>query len=124
MNSVAIGDDVWTVNIVSPSDPLLVDRTGNLRLATTDGVTKRINISSAVAPPLLDRVLLHEIAHAITISYGLLESLHALLPFKSWTYVEEWAAGFLERYAIEATVLASQSLGRPLCIMGYCFNRY
>lgn len=124
MNPVVIGDDVWIVNIVSPGNPLLVDRTGNIRLATTDGILKTINISSAVIPPLLDKVLLHEITHAITVSYELLDDLHASIPPKSWINVEEWLARFSERYGLEAVILASQSLGRPLCIMGYCLDQY
>lgn len=115
-----IGEDVWVINRVSPGDPLLIDRTGTHRLATTDPTTMSINISSLVMPPMLDMVLLHEISHAITMSYNLLKPLRNNIPPKLWVLVEEWSVGLLEHYGIEAIIATSESLGRPLCIRGYC----
>jgi len=115
-----IDDDVWIINTVTPTNPALVDRTGKLRIATTDPVSKVISISSNVVPPLLDRVLLHEVAHAITISRGLLPSLRGSISEEDWIAAEEWSAGLLENYGIEASILASESLDRPLCVRGYC----
>lgn len=120
MKPVVVGNDVWQVNRVSPDNPLLIDRTGTRRIATTDPLTKSINVSTDVVPPLLDMVMLHEIAHAITVSHGLLAPLRNSIPDDMWIHVEEWSASLMERHAIEAAILASQALGRPLCIGGYC----
>ena len=76
-----------------------------------------------MTPPLLDRVLLHEVAHAVTMSYGLLDALHGTLPEDLWIPVEEWAVQLVENFSMEAVALASESLGRPLCIRGLCSGR-
>lgn len=120
MKPVVVNGEVWLVNRVLPGDPSLIDRTGTIRSATTDPVTHVINVSSDVTPPLLDKVLLHEVAHAITVSYGLLLPLRATIPDNLWVLVEEWAVELLEKYSIEAIMITSESLGRPLCIRGYC----
>lgn len=107
---------------MSPGDPRLVDRTGTETVATADPLTATICISTAVQPPYLDRVLLHEVSHAVAMSSGFLEPLHGALPERHWVAAEEWAAQLVERYGIEAAVLASESLGRPLCVGGYCVD--
>ena len=112
--------EAWGVVMVPPGDPSLVDRTGVERLATTDPATRTVRVSSAVAPPLLDRVLLHEVAHAITVSHGLLGTLRIALPWRLQVLVEEWAAQLVENHAVEAAELTSEILGRPVCMYGYC----
>lgn len=106
--------------MVSPGDPRLIDRTQNFRVATTDPGTRTIYLSNTLKPPLLDKVVLHEVAHAITVSHGLLEPLHAVLPEELWVLVEEWSVELVEKHGIEAANLASKTIGRPLCISGYC----
>lgn len=120
MRPFTVNGEVWKVARVSPGDPMLVDRTGVERLATADPLTCTIRISSEVTPPLLDRVLLHEVAHAVTMSHGLLDALHEVAPKDLWVFVEEWAVQLVENHGIEAATLASQSLGRPVCVKGWC----
>lgn len=97
-----------------------MDRTGLHRLATADPATRRIRISEDLPPGLLDRVVLHEVAHAITMSHGLLDELRAYLPEDLWVPVEEWVARLVEAHGMEAVELASRILGRPVCIRGLC----
>lgn len=120
MRPIRIGEDVWRVVGVDAGDPRLVDREGKRTVGTADPTTRTIHLSLELVPPHLDKVLLHETAHAVTISHGLLESLHAIIPERYWVPVEEWAVQLVENHAIEATVLASESIGRPLCIGGWC----
>ena len=120
MKPVVVNGKVWQVLQVAPDDPLLIDRTGSLRLATTDPDTRTIRISRSVIPPLLDMVMLHEATHAITISYGLTDSLRALMTWDLQVFMEEWSAELLEKHGIEAAVIASRALGRPVCIRGFC----
>lgn len=122
MDHVVINGDVWRVARVPVGDPSLIDRTGNARLATTDAKTMTIYVSKDVKPPLLDKVVLHEVSHAVTVSYGLLEPLRAKLPPYLWVDVEEWAAQLVENHALEASHVAAQALGRPLCVGGYCYD--
>lgn len=106
-----------------PDDPRLIDRTGVRRIATADPSTSTVCVSEEVSPPLLDRVMVHEVAHAVTMSYGLLDSLHDMIPAYAWMPVEEWAAELVEKYGMEAMALASESLGRPVCVRGLCYDR-
>lgn len=122
MNPVLINGELWNIERVSPGSPFLIDRTGNQRLATTDPLDRKIYISSDLKPPLLDKVMLHEVAHAITVSHGLLDSLRNSIPDSMWIPVEEWSASLVERHAVEAAILSSKILGRPICILGFCLE--
>ena len=110
----------WRVVRVAPGDPRLIDREGKRTVGTTDPKTATVHISSALVPPMLDRVLLHERAHVVTISHGWLGPMHSEVPERFWIGVEEWAAQVIEGHALEAAVLASESLGRPICVGGSC----
>ena len=120
MRPFVINGDVWRVVRVPAGDARLTDRTGIERLATTDPATRTVCVSESVMPPLLDRVMLHEIAHAITLSWGLLGRLRSGIPANAWVPTEEWAAQLMEGHAIEAVAAASRALGRPVCIDGLC----
>lgn len=123
MRPFVINGDVWGVVRVPAGDPSLVDRTGTPRLATTDPATRTIFVLDSVMPPLLDRVMLHEVAHAITVSWRLLGRVRSTVPASAWVPVEEWAAQLLEGHAIEAVAAASRSLGRPVCVEGACMGQ-
>lgn len=120
MQTIAINGDVWRVVRVSAGDPRLIDRTGTERLATTDNRTMSIYVLNSLKPPLLDKVMVHEVSHAITVSHGLLGSLREVLPQSMWVAVEEWAAQLVENHGLEAYRVASDALGRPACVGGYC----
>lgn len=123
MRPILINGDIWRVVSVPAGDPSLIDRTGTARLATTDSSNFTISVSDEVKPPLLDKVVLHEVSHAITVSHGLLEPLRAVVPAYLWVEVEEWAAQLVENYALESARAASVVLGRPICIGGICFDQ-
>lgn len=122
MRPFCVNGQMWRVVRVAPDDPRLVDREGKRTVGTADPLTRTVHLSSSLRPPMLDRVLLHEVAHAATMSYGLMDAMHDRLPQKWWVFVEEWAAQLVENHGIEAASAASQSLGRPVCIGGFCHN--
>lgn len=120
MRPIVINGDVWMVIRVQAGDPRLIDRTGMSRLATTDPKSRTISISESVRPPLLDKVMLHEVAHAITVSWGLLPQVRSDALRGDIIGVEEWSAQLIENHAIEAIRAASDVLGRSVCIYGSC----
>lgn len=122
MKPFTVNGELWRVVRVKPGDPSLIDKTGTYRLATTDPDTKEVYIQKDLEPPLLDKVLLHEVAHAIAVSYNLLDTLQLIAPQEYWDAIEEWAVQLVENYGIEAIEAASTSLGRPICIGGYCHD--
>lgn len=123
MRPFVANGEVWGVALVEPGDPRLVDREGRLTVGTADPATRTVHISNALAPPLLDRVMLHEVAHAVAMSYGLLAPLRSMIADGSAIGVEEWAARLVENHGVEAAILASESLGRPICVRGFCVDR-
>lgn len=120
MRPVLINGILWRVVPVHPGHPSLIDRTMTSRLATTDPVRKTIYIRQDIIPPFRDRILLHEVTHAITMSYNLLDDLHRGVPPVYRTHAEEWSANLVEGYAMEAIMKTTEILGRPLCIRGIC----
>lgn len=101
MMPFVLNGQVWRVVRVLSNDPYLMGKLG-----VADANHKVIGISWDLVPPKLDRVLLHEIGHAITMAYGL--------------QVDEASAQLIENHGIEALTLASVVLGRPVCIDGMC----
>ena len=71
---------------------------------------------------MLDKVLLHEVTHAITVSYDLLRPMRESVPRRSWVPSEEWAVQLVENHAIEALRLSRKILGRPVCVREECFD--
>jgi hypothetical protein len=120
MRSFVTNGELWRVVRVPAGDPRLIDRTGEPRLATTNPRSRTICVRADVQPPLLDRVLLHEIAHAITMSWGLLPMMRSEAMRGDMTGLEEWSAQLVENHAIEAIQAAREVLGRPVCVRGEC----
>lgn len=122
MHPFTVNGDIWRVVRVAAGDPRLIDRTGAERLATTDPSERTVYLKKGLKPPLLDKVLLHEVAHAVTVSWGLLPRLRRDATRGDLTGVEEWAAQLIENHAIEAVDAARMALGRPICVRGLCID--
>ena len=120
MRPFVINGELWGVARLRSGDPLLVDRTGIPRLAVTDPESRMVYIREDLRPPLLDRVMLHEVAHAVTVSWGLLPRVREDTLRGDIIGVEEWAAQLVENHAMEAVQAASEALGRPICVRGLC----
>ena len=100
-----------------------MDKTGAMRVATTDPATRTIRISMDVMPPLLDRVFLHEATHAIMEDAGVNDLLRRLPDDRLQVLAEESVAWLLETHAIPVVDAVSRSLGRPVCMDGICVRR-
>lgn len=122
MRPFVINGEVWGVARVPAGDPSLVDRTGTARLATTDPGSRTVYVLDTLEPPLLDRVMVHEIAHAITVSWDMLPRLRQEVTRGDIIGVEEWSAQLVENHAIEAIEAARTALGRPVCVRGLCVD--
>lgn len=120
MRPFVINGQTWRVIRVPAGDPRLVDRTGTGRLAVTDSTDRTVYVNERLVPPLLDRVMLHEVAHAITVSWGLLQQVRSDALRGDIIGVEEWAAQLVENHAMEAVQATSEALGRPICVRGLC----
>ena len=123
MSPFVVNGELWGVVRVPTGDPRLVDRTGRPKLATTDANEGVVYVRDDVRPPLLDKVVLHEVAHAVTVSWGLLPEVRQDVTRGDLVGVEEWAAQLIENHSIEAIDAASLALGRPVCVRGLCVER-
>jgi len=115
-----INGDLWRVIRVPAGDPSLIDRTGSSKLAVTDSMDRTVYIRNDLMPPLVDRVMLHEVTHAITVSWGLLPEVRSGVIRGDIIDVEEWAAQLVENHAMEAVQATMRALGRPVCVRGLC----
>ena len=120
MRPFVANGEVWGVVRVPAGDPRLIDRTDTPRLAVTDPESRTIHIRDDLTPPLLDRVMLHEVAHAVTVSWGLLPQVRSDTLRGDIIGVEEWAAQLVENHSMEAVQAARRALGRPICVRGLC----
>lgn len=120
MRPFVINGELWGVARIPAGDPRLIDRTDTQRLAVTDAHDRMVYVRDDLVPPLLDRVMLHEVAHAITVSWGLLPKVRSDALRGDLVGVEEWAAQLVENHAMEAVQAARRALGRPICVRGLC----
>ena len=110
MNSFYMNGYLWKVVFVDPFDPMLVDRTGEYCVATTDPVRCIIFLSKILSSKFLEKVLVHELGHVTMISYNLLEDIHRMTRPKYWIEMEEWMCNFLADYDQEISRIANYIL--------------
>lgn len=122
MGPLVTGKGVWRVVRVSPGDPFLIDRTGMPKVATTDVATRTIRLSLEIPPDMLDKVILHEAAHALMWDDGLSDILSAAYDGDALVFVEELLAWFVESHATEIIGSVNALLGRGVCIDGTCMT--
>lgn len=91
----------WRVRFTYPKDPVLVDRTGTLTIGVTDSATMTIYLSNKLRGEFLTRVVLHELSHAMMISYGYLEQIHRYCKKRHWVDMEELIANLIANQAKE-----------------------
>ena len=91
----------WRVRFTYPTDPVLVDRTGTLTIGVTDGSTMTIYLSNELRGSFLTTVVLHELSHAMMISYGYLEQIHRYCKKRYWVDMEELIANLIAQQAKE-----------------------
>lgn len=91
----------WNVRWTNPSNPILVDRTNALTVAVTDPDTMTIYLSDQLRGDFLTTVVLHELSHAMMISYGYLEQVHRYCKRRHWVDMEELIANLIAQQAKE-----------------------
>lgn len=91
---------IWRILHVDSNDPMLVDRTGRVTVATTDPDTLSIYISNDVTGKFYDRVLIHELGHCVIFSFHLLDDIHQMVHPRYWVEAEEWLCNFIADYGV------------------------
>lgn len=101
INGFYMNSDWWSVRWTDPTDPILVDRTNVLTCAVTDPQTMTIYLSNQLSGSFLTTVVLHELSHAMMISYGYLEQIHRYCKKRYWVDMEELIANLIAQQAKE-----------------------
>lgn len=114
----------WRVCYVDADDPMLVDRTGRVTVATTDPGTLTVYILRDLDGAFLSRVLIHELGHCAMFSFGLLDDIHRMVHPRYWLEVEEWVCNFIADYGMKIFSTAYRVLGdRAIEIIPYEIER-
>lgn len=114
----------WRVRFVNRDDPMLVDRTGQLTVGTTDPSTLRVYISRDLGGSMLTRVLIHELGHCAIFSFGLLDDIHRMVHPRYWVEAEEWVCNFIADYGMKIFSVAYDILGdRAIDVVPYEVER-
>lgn len=111
MDSFYMNGYLWHVKIVSPYDPKLVDRTGKLKVATTDPVSMNVYLSRQLKGDFFNTVLVHELGHCAMISFGLIDYIHSHVEPKYWIDVEEFMCNFIADYGLKIFRIAYSLFG-------------
>lgn len=114
----------WRVCYVDADDPMLVDRTGRVTVATTDPGTLTVYILRHLDGAFLSRVLIHELGHCAMFSFDLLDDIHRMVHPQYWLEVEEWVCNFIADYGMTIFDTAYAILGdRAITVVPYEVER-
>lgn len=102
---------LWRVVFVASNSPELVDRTGTMRVATTDPSALRVYLSDKLSGDFLVRVLIHELGHCAMFSFNLIDDIHRMVKRQYWIEAEEWACNFIADYGLKIFSAAYSVLG-------------
>ena len=111
MYTFSMNGYLWKAVYVKPNDPMLVDRTGSLTVATTDPTTLTVYISNSLHGDFLNRVLIHELGHCAIFSFNLLPDIHRMCYPEYWVEAEEWVCNFIADYGLSIFEAAYYILG-------------
>lgn len=102
--------DIWTIVLVDPNNPILIDRTGTLTLACTDPVTKKVFLSNKLNGSLYLKVLMHELGHCAMVSYNLINEIHSMVKPEYWIEAEEFICNFIAVYGLKIIKTAENTI--------------
>jgi len=108
MNSFYMNGIFWHIRLVPRNSPVLVDRTGKARVATTDPITRCVYICDGLDGPFFVRVVIHELGHCALFSFDLLHDIHRMVKREYWIEAEEWACNFIADYGMTIFSIAGE----------------
>lgn len=94
-----LNDIYWEMKYAPSNSSVLIDRTGELKLACTDPITKCIYISDKLSGELKAKVVKHELCHCVLLSYGLLNDIHRMTKPENRIEMEEYICNIVSDYS-------------------------
>lgn len=95
MQTFYVNGILWCIIFVAPNNPELVDRTGELRVATTNPMKHVVFLARTLHGDFLRTVLIHELGHVAMISYGMLPEIHSMTKPQYWIEMEEYICNII-----------------------------
>lgn len=108
MNHFYMNGLLWHIRLVPRNSHLLVDRTGNARVATTDPISRCVYIADWLDEPFFIRVLIHELGHCALFSFDLIRDIHRMVKPEFWIEAEEWVCNFIADYGMTIFSIAGE----------------
>ena len=102
---------LWKVRFVPEESSVLIDRTNQLTIGTTDPRTKTIYLSEELQGDFLMTVFIHELAHCALYSFGLLDRIRDMVYPDRWIEMEEFLCNFLADYGMRIFQTAYSIIG-------------
>lgn len=106
-----MGDYLWRVVNVPSDSEYLIDRLGNLTVATTDPSTLCVYLSDELEGEFKKRVVAHEMGHACCFSYGLLDEIRECCYPDKRIEMEEFICNFVADYGERIFAITYKILG-------------
>lgn len=124
MDRFTMNGYLWRICFVAHDDPMLVDRTGEVTVATTDPRTLCVYISEELDGLFLTRVLVHELGHVTMYSFDLVGDIHRMVEPRYWVEAEEWVCNFIADYGMKIFSTAYRIMGdRALTVVPHELER-
>lgn len=101
----------WKIKFVKGHNPMLVDRTGKLTVATTDPESTTVYLSESLSGDFLMTVFIHELGHCALYSFGILKEIHRMVYPKYWVDMEELICNFLADFGLRIFRIAFSKMG-------------
>lgn len=76
MKRFFVNGNQWKIQFIDSKSKYLVDRTGEMRVATTDPQLNTIFLSKRLYGDFLKTVLIHEMTHVILWEYDIISRIH------------------------------------------------
>lgn len=89
---------IWKIRVVPADSHYLIDRLGNLTVATTDSNELCIFLSEELSGDFKKRVIAHEMGHACCFSFGLLQEIWDCCYPDKRIQMEEFICNFVADY--------------------------
>lgn len=102
---------LWKIRFVEPDDQELVDRTGELKVATTDPKTLTVNLSNELRGDFLMTVFIHELGHCALFSFGFLDKIRKMVYPDYRIEMEEFICNFLSDFSLQIFKIAYSKMG-------------
>lgn len=94
-----------------PYSSELVDRTGELRIATTDPADSTVYLAYNIPKDIFHHVIIHELGHCVMLSYHLIPYIRRVVHPEYWIEAEEWVCNLIADHGVQVENIYQRIFG-------------